>query len=67
MDRKLWRRHVDYLDKFVKRASHADEAERLGVPHRLLRARKKLEEVESPAYVAALAGTLGAEPVESYL
>jgi hypothetical protein len=67
VDRRLWRRHVDYLDKFVKRASHADEAERLGIPNRLIRARKKLEEVESPAYLAALAGTLGAEPIESYL
>src|SRR5690606_33767761 len=26
VDRKLWRRHVEYLDKFQKRASHADEA-----------------------------------------
>ena len=26
VDRQLWRRHVDYLDKFLKRASHADEA-----------------------------------------
>jgi len=67
VDRKLWRRHADYLDKFVKRASHADEAERIGVPGRLVRARKKLEEVESPAYLTTLAGTLGAEPIESYL
>ncbi|HEX5221761.1 MAG TPA: hypothetical protein VFZ59_19505 [Verrucomicrobiae bacterium] len=67
VDRKLWRRHVEYLDKFVKRASHADEAERLGIPSRLIRARKKLEEVEAPAYLAALAGTLGAEPIEPYL
>jgi hypothetical protein len=67
VDRKLWRRHVDYLDKFLKRASHADEAARLGIPHRLARARKRLEEVESPAYLGALAGTLGAEPIESYL
>jgi len=67
VDRKLWRRHVDYLDKFLKRASHADEAERLGIPNRLVRARKKLEEVESPGYLDTLTGTLGAEPVESYL
>ena len=31
IDRQLWRRHVEYLDKFLKRASHADEAARLGI------------------------------------
>jgi len=67
VDRKLWRRHVEYLDKFSKRASHADEAARLGIASRLARARKTLEEVESPAYVQKLAGTLGAEPIEAYL
>ena len=66
VDGRLWRRHVDYLDKFLKRASHADEAARLGIPHRLVRARKKLEEAESPAHLAALVGTLGAEPMSSY-
>ena len=25
IDRKLWRRHVEYLDKFLKRASHAEK------------------------------------------
>jgi hypothetical protein len=65
-DRQLWRRHVEYLDKFVKRASHADESVRLGIPHRLVRARKKLEEVESPSYLETLRGTLGAEPIEAY-
>ena len=66
VDRKLWRRHVDYLDKFLKRASHADEAERLGIPGRLTSARKMLERVESPAYLETLRGTIGAEPIEAY-
>jgi hypothetical protein len=66
IDRKLWRRHVDYLDKFAKRASHADEAARLGINARLERAWKTLDAVESPAYVESLLGTLGAEPIESY-
>ena len=30
-------------------------------------ARKALEEIESPAYLEKLSGTLGAEPVENYL
>jgi len=66
IDRQLWRRHVDYLDKFLKRTSHADEAARLHIPHRLVRARKTLEEVETPAYLEKLRGTLGAEPIEAY-
>ena len=67
VDKKLWRRHVDYLDKFLKRPSHADEAARLGVAGKLEHARKTLEQVESPAYLRQLTGTLGAEPIENYL
>ena len=63
-DRKLWRRHVDYLDKFLKRESHVEEARRLRIPHRLARARKTLEEVESPDYLKTLSGTIGAEPID---
>ncbi len=67
IDRQLWHRHVDYLDKFLKRASHADEAARLGIADRLSRAKKTLEQVELPAYLETLRGTLGAEPIEKYL
>jgi hypothetical protein len=67
IDRQLWRRHVEYADKFLKRTSHADEAARLGIADRLSRAKKTLEQVESPAYVETLRGTLGAEPIENYL
>src|SRR6185295_13472516 len=63
VDRKLWRRHVEYLDKFLKRPSHADEAERLQILDRLIHARKTLEEVEAADYWRKLSGTLGAEPV----
>ena len=67
LDIKLWRRHVTYLEKFLKRTSHADEAVRLGLPHRLVRARKMLEDVETSEYVKSLVGTLGAEPIQAYL
>ena len=67
IDRKLWRRHVNYLDRFVRRPSHADEAARLSVADRLTAARKSLEEVEAPDYLGKLSGTLGAEPIENYL
>jgi hypothetical protein len=58
---------VDYLDKFLKRASHADEAARLGIPARLARAKGTLDQVEASAYLEFLRGTIGAEPIEGYL
>jgi len=67
IDRRLWRRHVEYLARFVKMTSHADEAARLNIADRLSRARKTVEEIEAPAYAEALRGTLGAEPIETYL
>ena len=67
VDRNLWRRHVDYLDRFSKRAGYAEEAGRLDIAGRLARARKTLEEVESPLYLEQLRGTLGAERIEAYL
>jgi len=67
IDRQLWRRHVNYLERFLRKASHAEEAERLGIADRLNRARKRLEEVESPAGLEKLSGTLGAEPIGQYV
>jgi phosphoenolpyruvate carboxykinase (diphosphate) len=67
IDRRLWRRHVEYLERFMKRTNHADEAARLGIAGRLARARKALEEIEAAAYPEQLRGTLGAEPIEAYL
>jgi hypothetical protein len=67
VDRRLWRRHVDYLERFLKKASHADEATRLGIASRLAKARTTLTAVDSSAYPVELLGTLGAEPIESYV
>ena len=67
VDRDLWRRHADYLHKFLKRGSHADEAARLGIADRWQHARKILEQIESPEYLEKLKGTLGAEPIANYL
>jgi len=67
IDRALWKRHVEYLNQFLRRPSHEDVAENLGIGNRLARARKYLEEAESPEYLKKLSGTLGAEPVEAYL
>ena len=67
VDRKLWKRHVEYLNNFSRKASHEDIAANLGISDHLARARKTLAEVESPDYLNKLSGTLGAEPVENYL
>jgi len=67
VDRKLWKRHVEYLNSFLRKPSHEDIAASLNVGDRLARARKVLEEVESPDYLKKLSGTLGAEPIEAYL
>jgi hypothetical protein len=66
LDGRLWRRHLEYLERFLKRTSHGDEALRLDIPGRLAAARKTLAEVEAPAYLDRLRGTLGAEPLEAY-
>jgi len=67
LERAAWRRHVDYLDRFSKKTSHAEEAARLGIPAKLAYARKMLEEVNTPASLESLRGTLGAEPIQAYL
>jgi hypothetical protein len=66
VDRKLWKHHVEYLNNFLRRPSHVDVAAEMDIASRLTRARKTLEEVESPDYLRKLSGTLGAEPIESY-
>ena len=67
IDKALWRRHVEYLNQFLRKPNHEDVAETLDINNRLKRARKTLEEVESLAYLGKLSGTLGAEPIEAYL
>ncbi len=62
IDLRLWRRHSDYLARFLDSAGHAEEAERLGIRERLARARAMVERVRSPGYLDELAGTIGAEP-----
>src|SRR2546425_13207531 len=58
--RSLWRRHMEYLDRFLKKANYADESARLGIANRLKHARETLSEIDSPAYLQKLRGTLGA-------
>jgi hypothetical protein len=67
VDRALAKRHVEYLNSFLRKPSHEDVAENLKIGERLTRSRKILEHVESSDYLKSLSGTLGAEPVENYL
>jgi phosphoenolpyruvate carboxykinase (diphosphate) len=67
VEQKLWNRHIRYLEKFLKRKTHVDEAERLGISARLDRAVKMLQEVESQDYLERLRGTIGTQPTDQFL
>ncbi len=62
VDESLWRRHVSYLDRFLRKPNYAAEAARLGVPARLEQARAMMVRVRDASYLDELRGTIGAEP-----
>ncbi|OHE87887.1 MAG: hypothetical protein A3G75_08880 [Verrucomicrobia bacterium RIFCSPLOWO2_12_FULL_64_8] len=62
LDTRQWRRHVNYLQKFLTKSNYAGEAARLDMPARLKAARRELARVAGPAYLDELRGTIGAEP-----
>jgi hypothetical protein len=62
LDLRLWRRHSDYLEKFLGRPGYAEEAQRLGIRDRLSHARVMIERIKTPGYLDELVGTIGAEP-----
>jgi hypothetical protein len=59
---RLWRRHVDYLEKFLNRPSYGTEAARLAIHDRLSGARVTLARIQSPQHLETLQGTLGTDP-----
>ena len=61
-DLGLWQRHIRHLESFLARDTHSDEANRLGLAARLKEARANLMDIESPAYLSRLHGTLGVQP-----
>jgi hypothetical protein len=63
VDIALWHRHVSYLDGFLSQPANGDEAERLRLRDRRATAAAELERVTAPAYLEALVGTLGADPL----
>ncbi len=60
----LWKRHVAYLDQFLKRSNHQAEAKRLKIDDRRQRAIAEQNRVSGIGYLAELEGTLGADPIE---
>ena len=66
VERKLWGRHIRYLEKFLKRKTHEDEAQRLGINDRLNRAMSAFQEVDSAQYLQKLQGSLGTQPMKLF-
>ena len=62
VDERLWRRHVSYLEHFLRNPSYGGEAQRLGIEAKLAEARECLFRVREPSYLESLEGLAGAEP-----
>ncbi len=60
-DIRLWTRHVAYLQAFLEKKSHVDEAERMNIAERMQRAKQQLDHVTSAGYLDELVGTIGAD------
>jgi len=61
-DAELFRRHVDYLGGFLREAETRCEPDHVGeCQARLDHARARLAEIEAPAYLDGLHGSLGAD------
>lgn len=67
VESKLWARHIRYLEKFLKRKTHEDEAQRLGISARLDLAIKALKEVESNRYLERICGSIGTQPIGQFV
>ncbi|MFI5337372.1 MAG: hypothetical protein ACHQ5A_11345, partial [Opitutales bacterium] len=62
-DRMLWQRHVRTLGGFIADPAHAATVEKLGLRAQLTEAEAETHRVATPAYRAALIGTLGVQPL----
>ena len=62
VDEALWKRHIAYLQDFLKKPNYQSELDRLKVTERLENAKFRLAEISNPAYRASLVGTIGADP-----
>ena len=55
--------HINYLENFLTKKSHADIANRLDINSKLRRTKERLTEVSSNEYPSRLVGTLGRQPI----
>jgi phosphoenolpyruvate carboxykinase (diphosphate) len=62
-DVALWRRHVEYLDRFMLSPGNHEEAERLELSTRRRLGAAELARVSGAEYLESLVGTLGADPL----
>ena len=62
VDRRLWRRHADYVAAFAGNPLTGRLSDDLGLDARLAYAKRKLAEAESPDYAETLRGTTGVQP-----
>ncbi len=62
VDRRLWTRHVAYLESFLNSPHYRTELGRLDIHNRIAAARETLAQVTSPAHRAGLVGMLGTDP-----
>jgi len=63
VEHTLWTRHVRYLERLLKRKTHAAEAQRLGISQRLDLAVRSLQESDSDSAIKRLRGTIGTQPI----
>ncbi len=62
IDLHLTKQRISYLNGFLTKVTHVEEAERLDIPGRLKKAKAEAERIKSPDYLQELVGTIGAEP-----
>jgi hypothetical protein len=60
---ELWRRHLDYLDRFLADGARAKDAARLDLHRRRAYAAAQLQRVLNAACLKEWVGTLGADPM----
>ena len=63
-DTVAWKKHVEYLDHFLKKDSHRAVASRLNIEERLTSAKAQLEKVSNETYLEELVGSLGKQPID---
>jgi hypothetical protein len=62
VDHQLWKRHIEYLENYLRKSQAHDDELMVAIEDRLREAYQKFKRVSSPEYLKELDGTIGAEP-----